>query len=102
MFHDRAYIDILAVTDRIYIDFNSVLKETVYKYGMFGRKLYSCIDVTMQACLVINYGHGPSAKHIRGPYKYGVSYIGRDLYSIVLVIGNAVFRLPEFKLLNDL
>src|ERR1035437_10278756 len=98
MFHDAAYNGFMSVAYAVYVNFQSVFQELVYKNRMLLRYYESFLGEFFKGFVVINYFHCPAAQDIRRPDKRRIAYPAYYYPGFLERISSAIFRPVYIKL----
>ena len=76
--HDAGEIHVVAIKERINIDFYRVIKEAVHQHRMFTGHLGRPLQVTLEHRIVVHNLHPSPAEHITRANEYRVPNASRD------------------------
>ena len=102
MLHDPADDVILAVAQRIHVDFDGVVEKFVDQHRMLGRSGHGVGHVVLQRVAVVNDLHRPPAKNIGRTDQNGIAQTFGNLESFIVGPRDAVIRLLDSELVDQL
>ena len=76
--HDAADVDLVAVAERVDVDLDRILQETVDQHRVFGRQFSGAGDVALQRLVVVDDLHSATAQHVGRPNQHRISDLGGD------------------------
>ena len=64
--HDASNQHIFAITDRIDIDLDGIIEESIKQYRSIVRDFHRCLHIVFEVSLVMHDLHRTATEHIRG------------------------------------
>ena len=101
MLHDSADDDVLAIRERIYVNFDRVLKKVVDKDGAVVRVLDCLFHVVDDTLFIVGDHHGAATEHIRWPHEHGISDTPRAFHSFFDRRRHCTRRLRDFEFFEE-
>ena len=97
MLHDSCYENILSITKKINIKFNSIFKEFIYKNRVFRRNLYSFLHIFLKFIGIINNFHCSSTDNIWRTYENWESNSFSSFSSLVKWVCKTIWSLVDIQ-----
>ena len=100
--HDAADVDVLAVAERVDVDFDRQVEEAIEQHGAVVRDLHGVRHVRAQVVLREDDFHRATAEHVARAHDERKADFGREPDRFVLGARRAVRRLPQLQPLDEL